>query len=139
MDLEDDCMKVNLAGLLRRIKLLDDSHAEEQEEYSRSIIGDGILINLLDDFNQHKTGNCFKIYIKFGLSVFVCLWVYLLRVCLKTPITLICWSWKKELTKFFFPMTSDCTLQPLWVSDLHPRNQELHPQFRNIPEPEIFT
>ena len=49
--------KANLAELLGKIAKLDETYKQEQEEYNRVCGGDNVVLKLLDDFNDHKTGN----------------------------------------------------------------------------------
>ena len=56
VDNEENDVKENLAELLREISLLDTTFEQEKESYSKVCENDNVLLNLLDGFNDHKTG-----------------------------------------------------------------------------------
>ena len=56
VDQEEYCLKENLFKLMREIDNLDKSYNREQEEYSKSSLEDELFLNLLDEFDKHKTG-----------------------------------------------------------------------------------
>ena len=53
---ESEEVKENLNKTLKEISNLDATYQEEQEIYSRLCEGDKFLLQLLDDYNSHKTG-----------------------------------------------------------------------------------
>ena len=53
---ESEAAKDNLKEILKTIARLDNEYNDMKEERERRMVGDDLLLSLMDDYDQFKTG-----------------------------------------------------------------------------------